>query len=527
MVRLSLAPAVVDSLFVDFPREMVFGVSVLHIQIGSGCQLAAVCGGCGDGAGVHKGHGSHLTLAGLGAFPVGEVPGGVPDGELSVGGSVACTEAGAAEAFSQNGTGGDQIVGTTIAHQLRQSGHGAGIDAEGEGAVAAGLTPEDISGSADIVEGAAGAASNFTLFHPDGTIMELTDNVHLRTLDLLVGVLLNQMENVSGVLLQLVDGIGVAGVHGHSDGALYGGQVNVDTAVIVSNVSRLDFLVGFGTAMDGEILFCLFVRDPDGRPAGGLGGHHVDGVAVLHRQVGDTRTDKFHNLILNVAAFVDRADDGKSHILRANAGTGRTGQVNGDHTGTGKVIGTAYQLLCQLAAALAYSHGAQGAVAGVRVRAQDHPATAGHHLPIVGVDVCHIGGDIDAAILVGGGESKLMVVLVDGAAHGAEGIVTVGQNVGQRERFHAGGPGGLDNANVGDVMGGHGVELQTHIVHVLHSIVGFQDAVSHGIPGGLRLRNGLAGFGSHLGRIRHDGFAAHKINAGFIKFQHGIFSFQQ
>ena len=96
---------------------------------------------------------------------------------------------------------------------------------------------------------------------------ELTDNIHLGTFDLLVGVLLNQVQNIGGVFLKLVDGVGVAGVHGHGDGALHGGEIHVDTAVVVGNVGGLDLLVSLGAAMDGEILLGLLVGDPNGRPA--------------------------------------------------------------------------------------------------------------------------------------------------------------------------------------------------------------------------------------------------------------------
>ena len=65
---------------------------------------------------------------------------------------------------------------------------------------------------------------------------ELGHDVHLGTLDLLVCILLDQVQNVSGVLLQLMDGVGVGGVHGHGDGALHGSELNADAAVTVSYV---------------------------------------------------------------------------------------------------------------------------------------------------------------------------------------------------------------------------------------------------------------------------------------------------
>ena len=67
---------------------------------------AAVEGGGGDAPGIHQRHIGDLALAGLGALPVGEVPGGVADGEGPVGGHVPRPEAGAAEAGADGGPGG-------------------------------------------------------------------------------------------------------------------------------------------------------------------------------------------------------------------------------------------------------------------------------------------------------------------------------------------------------------------------------------------------------------------------------------
>ena len=98
-----------------------------------------------------------------------------------------------------------------------------------------------------------------------------------------------------------------------------------------------------------------------------------------------------------------------------------------------------------------------------------------------------MGGHKLAAVLLGGGQAKHMVVLVDGAAHGAQGVVTVGQHIGQGELLQAGGPGGLDDAHIGDVVAGHGVHLEPEGVGVAGGVVAGQNAVGHGLglAGGL------------------------------------------
>ena len=74
------------------------------------------------------------------------------------------------------------------------------------------------------------------------------------------------------------------------------------------------------------------------------------------------------------------------------------------------------------------------------------------------MDDALVGGHVDAAVFFGGGQAEHVVVLIDGAAHGAQAVVAVGQGVGHGETLEPGGPGLLDNAHVGDVVGDKGVK---------------------------------------------------------------------
>ena len=73
-----------------------------------------------------------------------------------------------------------------------------------------------------------------------------------------------------------------------------------------------------------------------------------------------------------------------------------------------------------------------------------------------------------------------MVVLVDGAAYGTKTVVAVGQSIGHREFLHAGGPGLLDDTNVGDVVRNQGVELDLKPLRVAGDAVTLKDGPSHG-----------------------------------------------
>ena len=118
-----------------------------------------------------------------------------------------------------------------------------------------------------------------------------------------------------------------------------------------------------------------------------------------------------------------------------------------------------------------------------------------------------------------------MVVLVDGAADGAEGVVAVGEHIGQLEFRHAGGSRRLDDAYIGDVVAGHGVELQAELIHVVRLVMGLDDAVGHGALFGFRLVGRFAGedtdfFGFAFG---DDLSAVYQVYAAVIKLDHAGF----
>ena len=260
----------------------------------------------------------------------------------------------------------------------------------------------------------------------------------------------------------------------------------------------------------------LVVCDPDGGPAGGLRGHNVNGVPKFGTEFRHTGAYKLHDLVLYIAAFIHCPHNGQSNILRSYSGPGLAVQINGDGLRALEIIGPAQQLFCQFAAAFAYAHAAQRTVAGVGIGAQNHFAATGHGLPVVAVQVCHIGGHINSAVLHCGRQCKLVVVLINGTAYSTQRIVAVCQHVGHGELRHAGGPGGLDDPHIGNVMAGHGVVFQVQILHIAAHIVCLQNAVCHGflgIPGGVPL---LSGFVQQFFGILHQIRSIYQVNSGVI-----------
>ena len=436
------------------------------------------------------------------------------DREFAVGGGIARAEAGAAEALAEDAAGRDNIGHCAVFDQLQIGRHTVGVDAELKLAVAAALAADNIRDRADIFIGAAGAAGHNTLIHIDAAIVaDLADQVHLDlAAQLLIGLILSGLQNFFRVGFQFADRVSVARVHRQGDHALNGGQIQLNAAVIVGHIGGLQFLIGLGAVVLLEVLFRNIVSLPDGGPAGRLGRHDINAVAVIGAKIGNAGADKLHDLVLYIAVGVGGSHQRQRDIVGADTGVGLAGQIDGDNAGVGHIVGAADQLLGQLSAALADSHRTQRAVAGVGVRAEDHAPAARHHFPVVAVDDRHIWRDIDAAVLVRGGQGKLVVVLVDGAAHGAEAVVAVRHDIGQRKFLHAGGAGRLDDADIGNVVAGHRVEFHAQILHGIACVMGFQDAVGDGALFGLGL--------GHARRGRGPGDAVYKINAMVVQF-HG------
>ena len=331
---------------------------------------------------------------------------------------------------------------------------------------------------------------------------------------------LHLVQNVLEVLVKLVNLKAVGRMERQRNHGLDARQVDLDAAVIVGDIGRLELAVVVAAAVHGQECVRVLVGSPDTRQAGGLGGHDVDAVAVIGRHVRDARAHELHDLILNVTLGKDGTDDGERHVVRANAGARGAREVDGNDAGIGNVVGVAQQLLCQLAAALAHGHGAQSAVAGVRVGTQDHLAAAGEVLTHKGVDDGDVRRNEDAAVLLGRGKAKDMVVLVDGAAHGAQRVVAVGEHVGQRELLHARGARRLDDADKGDVVARHGVEANLERLGVAGRIVCLEDRIRDGAALGIlgRLRNTALG---SLG-LRHNLAAVTQVDAVLVQLDHTV-----
>ena len=174
------------------------------------------------------------------------------------------------------------------------------------------------------------------------------------------------------------------------------------------------------------------------------------------------------------------------------------------HLGGVDVPGVAKELLYQLAAAFSYTHAAQGAVAGMGVGSQHHLAAAGNFLAHILVDDCLICRNIDTTVLLCCRKAEHVVVFVDRTAYRAKGVVAVGHGVGDGEFLQTAGTGCLNDADIGNVMGSHGIEEDAHFLALSTVfVVAPEDAVSDGV---------FAGFVGCDGSLSGDGLAVEQIN---------------
>ena len=276
-----LAEAVVDPLVVDALVKVVFPVDGDVVNVRGGGDLAAVCGGGGDGTGVHQAHAGKLALGGLGALPVGEVPGGVPQGKAVVGGHVARAEAGAAEAGLDDGAALQQFGGGAGLHQLQADRHAGGIHVQGEVAAAAAAAPENVRRLLNVVEQAASAARDDALIGPDAAVVDLVGQLHMGFGIPGLGVGFHLCQDFSGVLLEFMDSPGVGGVEGHGDHGLGLGEVDLNVLIVPGVLAGMQLLEILRPLVGLVEATGHLVRLPDGGEAGGLRRHHVDAVAEV------------------------------------------------------------------------------------------------------------------------------------------------------------------------------------------------------------------------------------------------------
>ena len=248
-------------------------------------------------------------------------------------------------------------------------------------------------------------------------------------------------------------------------------QIDLDHSVIVSDCCRIQFLVISLSAVNLIELLHRVVRSPDRGKAGRLGCHDIHTDTIVHTHVGNARSDKLHDLIFHITAVEHLADDRQCNILRSDALARCTRQVNAYYARHIDIVCLGEKLLYQLRTALADCHGTERSVSRVGIRSEDHLAACRQHLSGKLVNDCLMRRHIDSTVALCTGQSKHVVILVDGAAYGAKAVVAVGQHIRDREFLKPGCSCCLGDPYERNVVGSQLIKLDLQLVHIVGYIV--------------------------------------------------------
>ena len=113
------------------------------------------------------------------------------------------------------------------------------------------------------------------------------------------------------------------------------------------------------------------------------------------------------------------------------------------------------------------------------VRAEYHPAAAGHGLAVIAVDICHICRYIYTAEPVGCRKGELMVVLIYGTAYGAEAVMAVGEYIWNGKFSKPGGSRRLYHAHICDVVAREGIKPEFELFFIPAFVMGLYDGIGH------------------------------------------------
>ncbi|MPM17049.1 hypothetical protein SDC9_63432 [bioreactor metagenome] len=444
-----------------------------------------------------------MPFAGLTAFAVGEVARGMPNRQAVVGGDVARAEARPAEGGLDDSARSDERFGCFRFGQREADRHAGGVNGERERAVADGAAGKDFGSFHDVVEQPARAARDDALIGMHAVRLDFSAQVRFCAGELLRRFRFHLGEQLIRPLQEFVNRVGVAGMERQRNHALDLVELDGNHGVVIRAFLRLQRLEVRGAAVRAVIIRNFAVRFPDGGKAGGFGGHYVHAVAEIDRQVFDAGADEFQHLVLGAVFGKGFLDEREGYVVRAYAPARLAGDIAEHDFRRRDIVSVFQKLFHELRPAFANGERAQSAVAGVAVRTQNHLAAAGQFFARVAVDDAEVGGHVDAAVLLGGGEAEYVIVLVDRTADGAKAVVAVRHGVWNGEFGKPARPRGLDDADIGDVVRNERVEAETELFLVAGNVVRAQDAVGNGLftRGFLRRCGGLGFAADEFDRV--------------------------
>ena len=135
----------------------------------------------------------------------------------------------------------------------------------------------------------------------------------------------------------------------------------------------------------------------------------------------------------------------------------------------------AKELLNKLRSAFANAHCTHCSVTGVAVRAKEHISAFCHHFTGILMDNSLVCRNIDSAVFFCCGKAENMVILIDCSTDSAKAVVAVGQCIRNGELPESACSCGLNDSDIGDVVGDERIKTNLHFLFVFFNAVGIED----------------------------------------------------
>ena len=251
------------------------------------------------------------------------------DRERVVGRRISRAEARSAESRLNNCSCLKQIRKYAVFHKFHVNRHGCRINIQGEPVVTDALIAQYVSCITNIFKSAARTSCDDTLVDHYFPVYELAHKIYMNLVaERHLRAFFCLMKDVCRVGKDFVDCVCAARMIRHSDHRLDLGKVYLHQRIIICHGSRCESLEILLSLMSRIILAGQVVCLPDRRKTCRLSGHDIHADSVIHGEICNAGSHKFHNLVLNKAILKYCADDCKRNILRSDTRTRLAGQIN-------------------------------------------------------------------------------------------------------------------------------------------------------------------------------------------------------
>ena len=279
-----------------------------------------------------------------------------------------------------------------------------------------------------------------------------------------LGIFLHLTQDFCGILLQLMNGVSIRWVEWQGNHTLLRTEVDTNHSIIISHITRLQFLIILWAIMNLIMVFHLVIGNPNTTQASSLSSHDVNTVTEVDRQLFHTRTSKLQYFVFHKAIIEDSLYQRDGNIVRTNTTTWFAFQPYKHYLWRIDVPSIAKQLFYQFASTFTNTHVSKRTITCVGIRTKNHVSALHHCLTCILVNHGLISRNIDTTIFLGSRQSKYMVVFIDSTTYRTQRVVAVSHSVRKRELFQSTGTCRLDDSHISNVVRHHRIKANAHFL---------------------------------------------------------------